>query len=350
MDWSVESDTEAGVAMAAGIWRFWEIRGFLTEARDYAARLLAAIPDGPPSWHRAKAFNIHGIFAFNLGDYAAARSSYEQSLSQMREIGDTKGMASVLGNLGNIAFVACDYETARARFQESYNIHVRNGDRWGQSVTLGNLGTLASSLGDHAAGRRYFEQCLEMQRELGAKNGIAMMLANLGYTAWRQGDTEQAPILLGESLELRREIGDRWGVANSLEMIGQRACGLGELAAALECFQESITIQHEIGDRRGLVRSLEGLAMTLTGLGKGVPAACLLGFTERLREEIRLSMSPHDRRWHEKASSAALRILGEEAFAAARKEGREMPLDRAVGAALDAAALAAAERAEAGGL
>ena len=82
IDWCVSDsehcDAETGLRLAAAAWRFWHIRGHLTEGRERLAAVLQRSESGGRTTHHAKALNASGVLAWNQGDYSAARSLYHQ--------------------------------------------------------------------------------------------------------------------------------------------------------------------------------------------------------------------------------------------------------------------------------
>src|SRR5207248_2412461 len=96
---------EVGLRIAGALWHFWEVRGYLSEGREQLADMLAlstpltgqALPSQSQSQSRlsfrAKALNGIGRLAYSQGDYAAARSLYEEGLAIVRELGDKQGIA-----------------------------------------------------------------------------------------------------------------------------------------------------------------------------------------------------------------------------------------------------------------
>jgi tetratricopeptide (TPR) repeat protein len=93
-----------------------------------------------------------------------------------------------------------DYAAAHARFEQSLAIRGELGDRRGIAWSLNNLGSVATEWGDYGAARALFEETLEDFRELGDRQGIAASLNYLGVVPTEQGDYAAARALFGESL------------------------------------------------------------------------------------------------------------------------------------------------------
>jgi predicted ATPase/DNA-binding SARP family transcriptional activator len=369
--------SEMGLRLAGALWRFWSVRGYLTEGRDRLAQALASAPEASAS--RAKALEKAGSLAYRQADYRAARSLQEESLAIRRELGDRAGIAASLRNLGLVAYSQGDYGVARALQEESLaigrelgnrrgiaaslnclgvliahqqgdygaarllyeaSLAIRRelGDRVGIADSLRNLGSVAYQQGDYGAARSLFEESLQVRRELGDRLGIAGSLHDLGLVAYQQGDYGVARSLFEESLQVRRELGDRLGIAGSLHNLGLVAYSQGDYGVARSLYEESLAIRRELGDRGGIAAPLEALA-ALACEGQGQPgagevAAHLFGAAAALREAIGAPVPPSEQEAHNRQLRLAREMLGEEAFAAAWAEGRAMSLEDAVAFAL----------------
>ena len=81
--------------------------------------------------------------------------TYEESLAIRRELGDRRGIASSLTNLGDVAHEQGELRPTPARLvEEGLAIRRELGDRRGIAISLGILGSIAHNQGDLAAPRR----------------------------------------------------------------------------------------------------------------------------------------------------------------------------------------------------
>ena len=103
-------ETEVRLRLVAALWRFWFVRGYVTEGRDWATELLAARAErsGP-----ARALLGAGSLATLHGDYDVARRLYEESLAMNRELDDNAGVAVSLYYLANLAHSQANYDKGR---------------------------------------------------------------------------------------------------------------------------------------------------------------------------------------------------------------------------------------------
>jgi predicted ATPase/class 3 adenylate cyclase len=273
--------------MAGALWRFWRVRGHLTEGRERLAQALAR-PGGTAAG-RAKALNGAGILACVQSDFRTARSLLEEALAIFRQIGDRRGIAGTLIHLGNVALAHPDRQAAaRSLYEESLAIHRELGDRPGTACCLANLGEVARNQGDDAAARTLFEEGLVTFRELGDERSIALLLSNLGNISQEHGDYGAARSLYEESLAISRELGDRWGIAASLGNLGSAAYDQGDYAAARSLHEQKLAISRDLGDSGAIAASFDNLAKVASKQGDDQAARSLHEQSLAVRREFGL--------------------------------------------------------------
>lgn len=349
---------ETGLRTAGTIWRFWYVRGYISEGREQLAGLLGRlVPGDSPSLPprsaeegphvseqlsvRAKALNAAGLLAYRQGDYTAARRLQEESLDIRRRLGDLKTVASTLNNLGLVAYMEQDYAASRALYEESLDIRRKLGDKLGITNSLNNLGILADEQGDYAWARALYEESLDIRRELGDKFGVAASLNNLGTIAYHHADYPAARRLHEESLTIRRELNEKWGIAMCLLNLGQVAYRETDGERARQLYREAVTLFHELGDRQavaGCLASLAGVESMAAGFARSTGesieraqrAARLLGAADALLEATGAALEAIERDIFARASEEAHKWIGPGAWQAAWQEGRAMNIDQAV--------------------
>ena len=90
------SEREPWLRLSGALWRFWWVRGHMTEGRGWLARALAET-DGLPPAVRAKSLSGAGILAESQGDYVQAKALHEESLALARQSGDRFAIAASYG-------------------------------------------------------------------------------------------------------------------------------------------------------------------------------------------------------------------------------------------------------------
>jgi predicted ATPase/class 3 adenylate cyclase len=370
LDHSIEARAgEAALRLAGALRRFWLIRGYWAEGRQYLETALtvtdtngtprtralagaAILAQSQGDYGRAEvlsrerltlqralgdkrgiadSLNSLGIAMLERGDYRAARELLDESLAYGREVGDPQATASALINLANVAEHEGDYETAGRLCEESLELFRTIGDRRGSAFALNLLGLVASDQGDYVAARTRFEAGLAMRQELGDKRGIAGSFLQLGTIARKRGDDELARAYYRESLDIQRALGDQRGIATTVLNLGLVACRQGDLPRASELVVESLTIRAAQGNRTRIAECLEGLAMAAES-SEG--SARLLGAASVLREAAGTPIPLAERSDHDALIEKVRRALDPTEFQAAWEQGRAMSLDQAVAHAL----------------
>jgi predicted ATPase/DNA-binding SARP family transcriptional activator len=281
-----QDGAEAGLKLAGALWRFWEVRGYYSEGRDYLTAMLSRAESGERTKLRARALNGAGVLASNQGDYPAAMALYEESLMISRELGDRQGAAWPLHHLGLMAAHRGDYTTARALHEESLEIWRELEDKQGIGFAIHQLGSVVREQGDYAAARALYQESLEISRQLGDKQGIAWSLNDLGKAAYDQGDYTAARPLHEESLEISRELGDRQGIGWALHHLGNVDGVLGDYAAARMLYEESLTVFHDLGNKQGIGWTLHHLGNVVGAQGDYGTAAALQQESLAIQREL----------------------------------------------------------------
>jgi predicted ATPase/class 3 adenylate cyclase len=331
LEWSLQDPdgAEAGLRLSGALWRFWEIRGYWTEGREWLEHVLTRASD-IESLSRVKVLNGASYLAFFQGDFKRSKELGNESLALSRRLGDRRGTAFCLTVLG---FDACrieDYRRAREMGEESLTISRELGDVEGAAGSLAVLGLVARGDGDHARAAALLTESLDDFRKLGDRVRTGIVLTNLGLVFRDQGDNERARAVFEESLTLFRELKDKWGTGFALSNLGILAWNERDYERAEMLFKESLELRRELGDKRGIMTSLLGLAAVAVGQTQMRRAAVLFGAAEALRESINVPPPPFIRNVYDQMVAEARTALGETEFNASWTKGRSMNLDQSI--------------------
>jgi predicted ATPase/DNA-binding CsgD family transcriptional regulator/DNA-binding XRE family transcriptional regulator len=260
--WTVERGEVAdGLRLGVALWRFWSIRGHLTEGRRWFEALLArAEAASVPLALRARALSGSGHLAFAQGSWEAAAACFETSLALCQEAGDLAGVAVALRDLGRVAQGRGEYAAASTRYEQSLALCRQLGDRAGVATCLDDLGEVARHRGEYERAGALDEEALALQRELGDAAGMAFSLNELANVARHQGDYVRGRAFASEALALQRELGDRRGAGYSLNNLGVMAQAMDEHDKAAHLYEEALMLFRETGDKRGISVVLPGLS------------------------------------------------------------------------------------------
>jgi predicted ATPase/class 3 adenylate cyclase len=365
----------AFVRLAGALWRFWWLRGHLSEGRRWLEQALAGGGDAGAA-DRARALDGTGALAEAQGDVEVAQGLHEEALALRRALGDRLGcarslenlgiielhdrgnrerarahfaeslalfqaldhrlgIANALGNLGDVALVDESYDQAAVQYADALAVARELGDPRAVAGGLTNLGRLAFHQGRFARAAALYEETLPLWRELGDLQSLAVTLGNLGEAVHHQGDFSRAEALYEEALPLCQELGDKQGLAFLLSHLGRLAHERGDDRRAAALFVEGIGLCRQVGDLPRLAECLDGLsAATATRVGPA-RAARLFGAAEALREEADFPVPAVLRAAYDADVAKVRAALDQGTFAAAWASGRDLSLEDALAEAVE---------------
>ncbi|HVQ23472.1 MAG TPA: adenylate/guanylate cyclase domain-containing protein, partial [Candidatus Saccharimonadia bacterium] len=235
IDWAIASgEALLGLRLVGTIWRWYQARGRIREARSILADLLARPSHGDVQI-RIAALSAEGGLAYWMNDFAAARAAYEERLDLASTTGDGILLADAHYDIGFLAMIEGDAEELRAQEQLALDLyqagHRDDGVlRARQALVLGVFLT-----GDYAAALELEQLNLEAFRRTGAQYLIADSMTLQAGIYWRLGDPGTSWLHLQEALRYFHETDNASGHARVLGMaaIVLLADGDGELGARI---------------------------------------------------------------------------------------------------------------------
>jgi predicted ATPase/class 3 adenylate cyclase/Tfp pilus assembly protein PilF len=261
LEWLADGDdAERALRLGVALWRYWEIRGYLTEGRAWLTRLLSLPQSSRGVRSRAKALYAAGVLADAQCDYLAARGLFDEYLAINREAGDGFSLAAALINRGNVADALGDLQQAHSLYAEALSIFRTGNDPLGQAWALQGLANLARQQDDYSAARSMYEEALDIWKRSGNNAAIAVALNDVGSVLDAMGDHAGARSAFEQSLRMFLESHNDGAAAISLNNLGNVSSALGDHDSARELYQRSLRIVHARGDMRGTARLLESLA------------------------------------------------------------------------------------------
>ena len=237
-----------------------------------------------------------GTLAQDRGEYVAATSHFEESLSLFRDAGDRSSVAAVLSGLAIAAWLQSDR---------------------GRALTLQH------------------ESLVEF-KEAGGPASIFWAVAWSRFGMRTLGDVGWVLVLYDAIGDMPDEMGGKCALAASLYSLGRLAEQRGNLDRASARLNDCLTLQGEIGFKRGVELALLETATVAKGQGDLPRAARLLGAAESAARATAPTPTDYERLEFERTRAAINAGLDGETFARLNSEGAAMPIDAAVAYALDA--------------
>ena len=287
LEWLIDDgELDQGLRLGVALWRFWEIRGYLTEGRVWLDQLLSLSKSSFQMKSRSKALYAAGVLADAQCDYTTARNLFEEYLAINREVGEPLSLAAALNNLGNVANAQEDFQMAESCYTEALEIFRKVGEEPGQAWSLQSLANIAQRQNDFAKALSLYEEVLEIWKKAGYKAPIAVGLIDVGGVLNAMGDYDGARSAYEQSLAIFREQHNGGAAAISLNHLGNLNYTLGDYAAARTFYELGLKIVHELGDMRGIARLIESLASLAAAQAQPERALRLAGAAAELRRAI----------------------------------------------------------------
>ncbi len=259
--WAVDrSQDEIGLCLGGALWRFWQMRGHLHEARERLVRILAVPGASSHPKARAKALEAAGGIAYWQADFDAAQGFYESSLAIQRELGNTAGIANALYNLAFVFFVPqTDTGRAQSLLEESLALYQETGDRAGIAKAHWALSSLLQTTGDYPAALSHLNVSLPILRELDDRFSLGWALHLLGLITSKTGDYDITRAAWSEGLNLFAEARDVSGIALLLDDLSSLALTEGEPERAARLAGAAAALQASSGtDLAAVINRIEG--------------------------------------------------------------------------------------------
>jgi len=299
-------DAEAACGLAGALARFWEVIGYVTEARVWLDGAADMAGLSSPA-HRAEVLYFAAGLAIAQNDLDRASVLTARALTLGQESGYRLGVAMAFLQLGHMAHWQRDPQAATERFGEALAIFRELEEPVWEGIALRDLGIALSITGDHDGAVAHHEEALAV---------------------WRRLD-------------------HLWGIPAALRDLAHEKLHLGDYATAAALYHESLIGWSRLRERLHIGGNLRGLARVAVSTGQAEQAARLLGAVEAFDEVMGIVPPPEEREQQDHTAAGARVALGDAAFDAAVAEGRALTFDSVVAAGL-AVAHAAVASSEAG--
>ena len=331
LDWLTETgDADWGLRLGTALFRFWEIREYLSEGRDRLGKLLMLAGAAAPTKARARALFAAGVLTGEQGDYASADKLISESQDIALQLGDRKGVAVSLNALAVFARDRGDVAKAHILFEATLGLWRELGDQKAVARALSNLANVLKLQGDYDRAYALHVECRSIFQGLGDRAGVAWSLNYQGDVARDHSDSAAARTLYEQGLGIFRELGDHWGIAGTLADLGSLAREQGDYSSAHSLYAESIKLFRELDHKRGIARLLECSACSAAAQREAERSLRLAGAAAALRQNIGAPLTPAEQAKLEASLQAARKALTDTLGTKAWLEGWALPVEKAI--------------------
>lgn len=334
MRWGLDGhENEISLRIATSLWLFWWTHGYWQEGLQWLERGICDREQIPVAL-KARGLALAGGLARELGDYAKGTPLLKESLALWRQIGDQKGIAMALSNLGPMLLRQGDYSGATAMLEEALGVRRQLPERRGLIATLMNLAITLSEQGEHARAVDLYREALNLARTAGDDDQVALVLANFARTEIGQGHLNEAEALYAEAAPIFERLGNRAWLAFVSQGRGIVAIKRGHRARALDLFSEALTRFHESGVRLYAIACMGWLAGVAEEQGQLERAVSLLSASESLRKKLGVARPRIDQLEFESRLKDLKDKMDKDALAARWADAEMMTYEQAIGYAM----------------
>jgi predicted ATPase/class 3 adenylate cyclase len=295
-------DGPTAIRLGFAMWRYWQKRGHLAEAR----RRLQTMADAPWSHDdpvlRARLMEALGGVAWWQADLDTMGPAYAEALAIWEKVGDER---EIVNALYNDSF----------RYAVTDKPKLSDPDRIGYGQML---------------------RALDLAKSIGDERGRANVLWGLGNYAYFHDTDDRGIEHFRDAFDIFSGIGDRTMEAWSLHMLGTAQIRAGELDESRRNVDRALRLFHTFGDVAGITLALDDFA-ALAVADEDLPrAARLWGAARALSSAGGVGLADFvDQQYEFYSRPSARFVIGAEELERYAVEGRAMTLDESVAYALE---------------
>jgi predicted ATPase/DNA-binding SARP family transcriptional activator len=299
------ADPQLGLRLAVALWRFWLMRGYLSEGYRWLLVSLQAAPEHTTD--RARALSALCLMGLRRGVHRWMHENGEESVAIFAELGERARMfdaveisaaaRTIFSSLGAMEAILAEHEGLAdedlppAR-PAAWAAHTRGISAWlrldrGRArqqleLALARVTELAGdprpalwplSYGmisvEPEVGYPLFlhEDTVMVARRVGGAAAVGYVLVNLAAVDRAEGEFGRAEERIEEAIARFRRLEDRQGEAYALTAFGNLCRSSGDRERGCSLLEQSFDLRREIGDRRGSGITLSCLAVLLARSG-----------------------------------------------------------------------------------
>ena len=294
-------DADTAIRLAFAMWRYWQKRGHLAEARRRLDAMAAAPWSRSTPQLRARLMEALGGVAWWQADLETMGPAYDEALAIWRDLGDER-------------------EIDNALYNDSFKYAVSSDPSESDPDRLG-LGQMS--------------EARDLAARIGDDRGRANALWGIGNWMYFHNSEDFGRAEFTDALEIFGQVGDRTMEAWSHHMLGSALLRAGDLAGATAHTSEALRVFHRFGDIAGITLALDDFAATAVAAGDLPRAARLWGAARALSSAGGVKLADFvDQQYEFYSRPNARFVMHPDELERYANEGRRMTLDESVAYAL----------------
>jgi tetratricopeptide (TPR) repeat protein len=210
-----------------------------------------------------------GVIAYEIGDYARARTWLEESMELWEQAEDKANAGWSIMYLGMVALKKADYGRAAELHARALQLAQERGDAFQEGIHLTNLARVNMRLGLYELALEQFHKSLEMKRALKDLTGMGFALFYKGMVYIDQALYELAQAALQEALEAWEQVPKNERVISYYHYgEGILALRLGQLQQAQEHLQKACDLSARLLLKAETIENLSALSQVKLNFGE----------------------------------------------------------------------------------
>ena len=282
LEWGVKRDPATAAALAGSLSPYWRVRGFVSEARSWIARVLASGVDGPD---RSALLCAAASFATMQDELALSLRFSNEALERYRSAGDDAGASQALFRIAEVLHRQGRLDRAESLYREAREGFARAGDARGEMICLGNLGMLARQRGALHEAAELLEDALRRAHALADGRVAGEFAMAMAWVRLGLDDVAASRRLFEGAFAEKSFARDRYGICSARHGLATIALKEGRLDDAFGEFVTTLREADELQLKDYVARALHGVAAVRAERGDAEAAARFLGLADRLFQE-----------------------------------------------------------------
>lgn len=203
---------------------------------------------------------IRGDVLYDKGDFNGAKSSFENALLFLQEIGDKKNTGLTFERIGNVYHDLGKFAESQNHYTRALEIYREIDWQPGISSALGNLANTLDALGDLKGSLKMHQEALQLFEQTGQARGTASEIDNIAAVQQEMGDLESAVNAYRKAINLHKQTGYQRGEMYASGGLGDVFLLQNNLDAAQRQYEAARTIGEKIQAANDIARFDVGLA------------------------------------------------------------------------------------------
>jgi tetratricopeptide (TPR) repeat protein/transcriptional regulator with XRE-family HTH domain len=241
--------------------------GDITQSQEMLGKALDIYRQLGDQRGAARALIELGIAQRAAGD-GACLDGFSKALDIYRELGEQRGQAAALNELGSMQWQNGPIPAAERNLQEALRIYRELDNRQGEAAALLYLANVQLTCEAFDAAIESLDQAERIGRDLGQPVLVANSLLYRGDVQRTAGSLDEAKRAVSDALESYRKLNHRQGIATALTYLGETLTLAGQHALADEHFQQAVATFDELGDLYGKAEALNSYATLARAAGQ----------------------------------------------------------------------------------